>query len=99
MEPTRRKNLSPDTIREISSAEFFFASKRSGKSMQQRANCGKRRANDSDARTHRTPKALRAKCNHRYVLISSRHRGTFGVRARRRVALRGNTVPPISVTD
>src|SRR6476620_1049141 len=95
MEPTRRKDLSPDTIREISSAEFFFASKRNAKSTRLKANCARLRANDSDARTHRTRKALRAKCNHRCVLISSRHRGTFGVRTCPRVALRGNTVPPI----
>src|SRR5215472_16771444 len=95
MEPTRRKNLSPDTIREISSAEFFFASKRNAKSTRLKASCAKPRGIESDARTYRTPKALHAKCNHRCVLISSRHRGTFRVHTCPRVALRGNTVPPI----
>src|SRR5262249_61121049 len=73
---------SPDTTRAISSAEFFFASKRKRKSMRQRANCGKRRANESDATTHRTPKKLRSKSGRSAVPF----RESFGVRTRPRVA-------------
>src|SRR6478735_2413198 len=45
MERTRRKNSSPDTIRGISSAGFFFASKRNARSMRQKISCGRRRGN------------------------------------------------------
>lgn len=41
---------------------------------------------ESDARTHRTPKALRPKCSERCVFISSRRGGTLGVRTRPGVA-------------
>src|SRR5690349_14866401 len=77
MEPTRSENSPPDIIRGISSAAFFFASKCNAKSTPLRANCGKRRGNESHAMTHRAPRALRAKRNHRCVLTSSRHRGSL----------------------
>src|ERR1044071_5540255 len=45
MEHTRRKNSLSAITKARSFAEFFFVSRRNAKSMRQRANCGRRRAN------------------------------------------------------
>src|SRR5215468_2544649 len=49
MERTRRKSSSPDTIKGISSAGFFFASKHNEKSTRPRISCDRRSANKATA--------------------------------------------------